>query len=810
MRLSLGNRALALVAINLVLLAGAAWAQSGRIAGTVKDVAGEGLGGVTVVIAETGAATLTGDDGSFGFDGVPAGSYTLEFSLGDYSATETGVTVTAAESRTVDKVVDWDVSFAETITVFSASRRQERIVDAPAAVTVVPQQEIEREAAAGQVPKLLEFTPGVDVAQSGIYDFNLNTRGFNSSLNRRVVTLIDGRDPSVPFLGSQEWAAMSTPMDDLASAELVRGPSSALYGANAYNGVFNLVTKAPRDSQGGVIRLTGGELSTTNADLRWAGAMGANWFGKLVGGYHASGDFTRSRNVTTEYPGLTRERIPLVIEDDDEIQFVALRADRYFGNSFLTTEAGYTDLQGPAFQTGIGRVQLTDVTREWGRVNFTAPRWNLLGTYNRRDADDQIALQTGAALFLDDQNWGLELQGNGSFASGRARVVGGITYAEEEVDSANRAGVQTLLFEPVESDTQAAYAQLDFDFTDRVKAVIAGRVDESSLHDTQVSPKGSLVVGLAANHTLRFTYNEAFQVPNYSEFFLRAPTALPGTTISSFNLSAIENAFRPFLGTTQLGFSFIPVLALGNKDLEVEEVKSYEVGYSGILGGKAYVTIDYYQSELENFVTDLLGNANPVLGRLNPNFQAYAPPAAVPAPVAAQILATLRANLPAAVFASMSNAPNGAPIIALASYTNLGKVDTQGVDFGLNFYVNDNWTLDASYSWFDFDIKQDIPGDPIKANAPENTFKAGITLNQGPWNFSLKGRTVDSFEWFVGSLFRGVVPSYEVFDFAGGYRINESWGVGVDVSNLLDDEHFETFGGDVLGRRALGYVTFNW
>ena len=63
-------------------------------------------------------------------------------------------------------------------------------------MTVISQEEIQREAATGQIPKLIEFTPGVDFTQSGLYDINFNTRGFNSSLNRRVLTLIDGRDPA--------------------------------------------------------------------------------------------------------------------------------------------------------------------------------------------------------------------------------------------------------------------------------------------------------------------------------------------------------------------------------------------------------------------------------------------------------------------------------------------------------------------------------------------------------------------------------------------------------------------------------------
>ena len=86
--------------------------------------------------------------------------------------------------------VDWDVGLLETLTVYSASKRMEKIVDAPAAITVIPEQQIEMEASTGQVPKLLEFTPGAEITQSGIYAFNVNTRGFNSSVNRRVATYL--------------------------------------------------------------------------------------------------------------------------------------------------------------------------------------------------------------------------------------------------------------------------------------------------------------------------------------------------------------------------------------------------------------------------------------------------------------------------------------------------------------------------------------------------------------------------------------------------------------------------------------------
>ncbi|HLE71410.1 MAG TPA: TonB-dependent receptor plug domain-containing protein, partial [Vicinamibacteria bacterium] len=210
--------------------------ETGRIEGRVVRADRTPVGGVSVVVNELSLTDITDANGAFTFSAVPAGAYSVTFVLGTNVVTQDQVQVTAGQSTSIEQQVDWEVGYAETVTVYGASRRIERIVEAPSAVTVVDEKEIEQDASHGQVPKLLEYTPGAEITQSGIYDFNFNTRGFNSSLNRRVATLIDGRDPSVPFLGAQEWASISFPLDDLASLELVRGPSAALYGANASSG----------------------------------------------------------------------------------------------------------------------------------------------------------------------------------------------------------------------------------------------------------------------------------------------------------------------------------------------------------------------------------------------------------------------------------------------------------------------------------------------------------------------------------------------------------------------------------------------
>lgn len=791
---------------------------TGGISGRVVGSDGQGLADVDVELAGSGLSTRTASDGSYSFAGVAPGTYAVVFSSNGRSE-RAEVEVAAGATATLDRSVDWDLAFLDTVTVFSASRRMEKITEAPSAVTVIGAEEITRESSSEQVPKLLEFTPGTEVTQSGVYDYNLNTRGFNSSLNRRVAVLVDGRNPSVPFLGAQEWAAISLPAADMERLEFVRGPSAALYGANASSGVVNLTTKSPKDSLGGEVRLTAGELSTFNADARWAAELGSGWYVKLSGGVHTSGDYSESRvGGAAEYARpcpvpqgnatdcLPQEATKLVIEDDNEISLASLRLDKYFGDtSLLTMEGGFASVEGPLFQTGIGRVQLTDVNRPWARAQWSSARFSLLGSYGRREAKDQRALSSNTPLFLDDKRFSLEAQTNWDFFEGRFRVVAGAAYSEDDIDSANNAGVQTLMFAPVESDSSALYSQLDFDLTDTLKLVLAGRYDESSLHDSQLSPKASLVWGFSPNHSVRVSYNEAFQVANYSEFFLQANVAAP------VNLRAFEAICASAGVSCGFGNGATRVIAAGNEDLEVEETKTFEVGYSGIFGGRAFVTLDYYRGDNENFITDLIPQLGTPLGRVNGNFGVYAPPANLPAPQRAALLAALNANLPATLRPFLTNNLDGSPIFVVRSYANVGQVDTQGIDFGINVYAGDGWRFGGSYSWFDFDIADGFTTfqNLLLPNSPENKLAATVGYSTDRWGASLAGRWVDDFRWVVGP-FQGTVESYTTVDVGAYVQVGTAWRLGVSVANALDDEHWEAFGGDLLQRRALANVSYSW
>ena len=780
--------------------------RSGRIEGRVLRATGEPIGGVSVVLNETSATAITSADGRFTFSGIPAGRYSLTITLGENLTTIPDVEVVGGATTPLERTVDWVVGFTETLVVSAPSRQVERIIDAPGAVSSIPAIEVEQRAAHAQLPKLLEFSPGVQVTQSGIYDYNLNTRGFNSSLSRRVATLIDGRDPSIPFLGSQEWAAIPFPLDDLAGVELLRGPSAALYGANASSGVLNLTTKDPRNSLGGAVRLTVGQLGTANLDFRWAHDLGGGWYTKLVGGIRHHDDFTVSRVGRAEYSRpcaagqagncLPQETVPLV-RDDDQIFAGAARLDKHLANGMLIImEGGIADLAGPVFQTGIGRVQFVDVQRPWARADLTADRFNLLASYTGRRSSRQAALASGANLADSSRRFQFEGQTNFRAAQGRVRVVVGGSAAAERIDTLDEAtGRHTVLFEPVEADKEAVFGQVDWSITRQLKLVLAGRGDRSTLHDAQFSPKGSVVYTFDANHSLRFTYNEAFQVPNYSELFLQADAAPVA------NLGALNALCTPF--GVSCGFERTRVLALGNADLEVERTKAWEVGYKGILAGRAFLTLDFYRSKASNFVTDLIPQLGTPLGRVNPSFGPWEAPSAVPASVAQ----TIRSLAPPI----LSNNLDGSPILAAVSYTNFGNVDTQGIDLGLNYYFPAGWRASLAYSWFDFEIENQLPGFAtlLLPNSPEHSMTVGVMYDRPRFNAAVDARWVDDFLWGVGP-FQGPVASYVTVDLNANYDVTDRVTVGLQVANAFDDVHWESFGGDLLRRRALTSLRYRW
>ncbi|MCH7516490.1 MAG: carboxypeptidase-like regulatory domain-containing protein, partial [Bacteroidetes bacterium] len=364
--------------VIILLLSCQLFAQgSGTIKGHITDESnGEALIRVNVIITGTTIGAAADLDGNYTITKVPAGTYTLVFSLISYQTiTKSDVVVTADQTVQLDVELSTEAVELGNVTVYAASRKDEKITETPTAVTVIGLDEIKLKSNSGDVPKLLESQPGVDLAQSGVDDYNLNTRGFNSSVTRRVLVLIDGRDLGAAFLGQQEWGAISYPLDDVSNVEFVRGPGSALYGTNAFNGVLNITTFTPQQALGTKIKLSGGELSMFRADIRNAGLLGAGFSYKVNVGYLQSKNWDKNRiNRPFEYLGLSSSIEDTKVEKrtikDESLKrmYGSARLDYQLADgSLITGEGGITRVENNVILTGIGRLNLLGGVRPWGK-----------------------------------------------------------------------------------------------------------------------------------------------------------------------------------------------------------------------------------------------------------------------------------------------------------------------------------------------------------------------------------------------------------------------------------------------------------
>jgi len=816
---------------------------TGNVRGTVTRAGTEGgIRDAVVSVEGTGLLAATDGRGRYTLAQVPAGQQEITVrALGYQSQTRT-IRIDQGSSQVLDIALEPGATLLSEIVVEAPSRGPEPIVQAPAAVSTVDMAAANDLSILGQAPLALAPLTGVDVVQSGINDFNVNTRGFNTSTNRRVLVLQDGRDLSFALLGSQEWMGLSVPLEDMTRIEMVRGPGSALYGANAFSGVLDLRTPTAREVLGTKITVAGGQLGSARGDLRHAGLFGGGRFGfRLSGGYYRSDTWTRSRTNlgdfareyatavdTVAYPvqaplpgfelvplsGQLRESPPGVpgpaVGDRDAVAsaYATARFDRYADNgSVLTVEGGAARTQNETLVIGGGRVQIRESWRPWTRVAWDGARFHAFAYYSGRISHDQINLASGVPIVDVSRVLHGEAQYNRGFAAGRGRIVIGGSVRDDYINT------DTTLLAPALDNRNDQYyslfAQAEYDLLSRVRVVGAARFDESNLFASQLSPKGAIVFSPNARQSFRLTINRAFQTPSILQFFVGVPAA-PPADFSPLEAGLRASPLGPALAGVPNGQLFtnsaaVPVLVRGNENLRVEHVTSLEVGYSQQVGTRAYFTVDAYYSRLSDFVTDILPGVNPV----------YAPwtaPGAVPESIRPTVEAVVREQLAAAgqpvAAAGLTRLQDGSTAIVL-SVGNAGRAHEGGVEVGAGFKVSESLDLQANYSWFsaDVDASSLVPGTVVLPNTPAHKANFGIAYrNRWGLDARLWTRLVSGYDWAAGT-FAGRVPPSQTFDASAGYVVTGNLRLHAVVTNLFDQRRYYFYGGSVVGRRLLAGVT---
>lgn len=193
------------------------------------------------------------------------------------------------------ELLDMSISDLMKVEIYSASKKEQKVADAAAAVFVITQEDIKRSGATA-IPDLLRMVPGAEVANITSNTWAVSIRGFNDRFSNKLLVLIDGRSVYSPLFSGVFWDVQDTLLEDIERIEVIRGPGAALWGANAVNGVINIITKSPRDTQGGLVTAGGGTEERGFGSVRYGAKINNEAYYRVYAKYFDRDDGHDSHN----------------------------------------------------------------------------------------------------------------------------------------------------------------------------------------------------------------------------------------------------------------------------------------------------------------------------------------------------------------------------------------------------------------------------------------------------------------------------------------------------------------------------------
>jgi len=656
--------------------------------------------------------------------------------------------------------------------VVTASRREEQLLNAPATMTVITEDWLTA-SPSQSVTDLLRLVPGLNTIQTSARDVNVTSRGATGTLSDSMLVLLDGRSIYQDFFGSVFWDFLPVDITEIKQIEVIRGPASAVWGANAMTGVVNVVTKTPREMQGTSLairfgqfdrsppgdRFDGGGLFSINATH--AQATSDRFAYKISAALFAQEAFLRpTGNVAgtqTPYPeyvnrGTTQPRLDARVDYDLED-----------GQQSIVLAGGIAGTEG-IIQTGIGPLDAQrGSTFKYGRMTYTRGTLKLQTFVNALDGNALVLLLAGVDghpldFRFENQAYDVEISDFHVIHARHLLSYGG-NYRHNNFDLSFAARGNSR-------DEGGAYVQDQVFLSERYRWIVGARVDRFDvLKKAVLSPRTAFLIKPSANQTFRLSFNRAFRAPSMVNTFLET---------SFLNPLALGNA----------GTYYYPTAAVGNDQLREESLTAYEAGYIGRFGATT-LGAAFYVNHTKNMIQFTQGAS----------YTSSAPPPGWP--------------LPPALLDRLIAEGRGLP--SEFTYLNFDKITDKGLELSVDGRITSAASAFANYSWqakptpMGFDISElNLP--------PTHRFNAGLSVTHGPCFGSLSGSFVDGAFWQdVLPGYQGPTDAYTLVD--GGFGVRSSdrkMTVAFRGKNLFNKPVQQHVFGDVIRRTVTGEVRFDF
>ena len=628
--------------------------------------------------------------------------------------------------------------------VTSVSRKKQRLMDSAAAVYVITDKDIQRSGVTS-IPEALRMVPGMQVARLNGNTWSISTRGFNYIFANKLLVLIDGRTVYSPLFSGVNWDVQDTMLEDIDRIEVIRGPGAALWGANAVNGVINIITKHSADTQGGLLSAGFGSEE------------------KAFGGYRYGGQINDDAYYRLYYKGFERDGQKNTNGTDAADDWKMHRAG--FRTDWLASSKEFT-VQGDIYQ-GTTRPPLrtidpsllalqpfTDKDRDQKGGNISAyfqntisdtSGYSLRAIYDNYQNFDYRITEKRDTLDFEFQHYFKPWS--------KHDLVWGTSYRATfyEIDS-----TKYMYFldgsEKVTNHLYNAFIQDDISLTPKWDLTLSSRFEHNDFTGFEVQPNARLTWRPTESRTFWSAISRAVKTPSLSDTKLQTS----GITISE----------RPPLTYV------VPIS--GNENLKSERLTAFELGYREVFGKSIRFDSTVFFNQYADIQTYTQGSQCP----------------------------TGSGSL---VFAGTSYicTPSGMAntvVIVPSQLSNGIEAQSYGFETVIDWQANNWWKLQFTYSWFNIEAAPNKAGTDflseneilIEDQSPKHTSNIRSSMNL-PDNWYL-----DLWLRYMSPIKSAGISAYSTMDFRLAKKFYEELEVSFVGQNLFQTnrlEFFETLSG---------------
>lgn len=431
--------------------------------------------------------------------------------------------------------------------VTSVSRRAEKLSETASAIQVITQDDMRR-AGVSSVPEALRLASNLQVAQKNSHDWGISARGFNTELANKLLVLVDGRTVYTPLYSGVFWNVQDYLLEDIDRIEVISGPGGTLWGANAVNGVINIITRGAADTHGLYLEAGGGDELREFAAARFGGRVGSTIDFRVYGKYFdRDGALLADGSDASDAWHMGRGGFRIDAQPSAG-NALTVQGDFYGGDENLAA-GGVSEVSG----------------------------WNLLGRWSHSSsAESQMSLQVyydrthlllpspsngfaPAGILKDDLDTGdLDFQHQFRLST-RHLVVWGLGYrfTRDVVDNA-----PALVFLPprLERNLFSGFVQDRITLKDTLFFTVGTKIEHNDYTGFEYEPSVRLQWNVASGHMVWAAVSRAVRMPSRIDTHLREPTLLPdpfpqsilngGADFDSEKLIAYELGHRAQLNQT--------------------------------------------------------------------------------------------------------------------------------------------------------------------------------------------------------------------------------------------------------------------